>query len=48
MSKPGDEGLPYKDAEDVCGGPLDNQPEQGLGAEKGVDGKSSLPPVKEK
>jgi len=48
MSKPGDEGLPYKNAEEVVGGPLDDQPKPGLGADMGVDGKSTLTPPKEK
>lgn len=41
-SKPGDEGLPYKKAETVVGGPVEDQPQKGLGEGKGVKGGPSL------
>ena len=41
-SKPGDEGLPYKSAESVVGGPLEDQPKAGLGSDQGVKGGPSL------
>lgn len=41
-SKPVDEGLPYKSAESVVGGPLDDQPKSGLGADQGVKGGKVL------
>jgi hypothetical protein len=40
--KPGSEGLPYSSPEKVLGGPADDNPEQGLKPEKGVDGKGSV------
>lgn len=36
--KPGGEGLPYKDAASVVGGPVEQQPEAGLNPGKGVKG----------
>ena len=33
-SKPGDEGLPYKDPEDVLGGKPDGDPKSGMGEGK--------------
>ena len=41
-SKPGDEGLPYKSAESVVGGPVEDQPKAGLGADQGVKGGKKL------
>ena len=46
--KPGNEGLPYSDAAQVCGGPVDDQPEPGLKPEKGVKGSGSIKPPKNK
>lgn len=46
--KAGNEGLPYKKASEVCGGPVDGDYEAGLGEGKGVDGKSSVTPPKGK
>lgn len=40
--KPGSEGLPYVSPEKVLGGPADDNPEQGLKTEKGVDGGSEV------
>ncbi len=36
--KPGGEGLPYKDAASVVGGPIEAQAEAGLNPGKGVKG----------
>lgn len=47
-SKPGREGLPYKSAESVCGGPPDDNPEKGLKPGKGVKGSSKCPRPKSK
>ena len=45
--KPGGEGLPYKDAAGVVGGPVEEQPEAGLNPGKGVKGSSlRVPPSK--
>lgn len=47
-SRPGDEGLPYTDASKCLGGPVDGDPQKGLGAEKSVKGKGSITPPKGK
>lgn len=44
--KPGKEGLKYTPVDQALGGPTDNNPKPGLGADKGVIGSSKLPPVK--
>ena len=46
--KPGGEGLPYSDLEEVIGGPESKNLglEGSLGESKGVKGSASLPPVK--
>jgi len=45
--KPGSEGLPYKDAASVVGGPVEEQPEAGLNPSKAVKGGSlKVPPKK--
>jgi hypothetical protein len=45
--KPGNEGLKYTPAADVLGGPVDNSPMPGLGADKAMpQGSPTLPPVK--
>ena len=38
--------LKYKNAADVVGGPICNDPQPGMNPDKGVKGSSSLPPVK--
>ena len=44
--KPGSEGLPYSDAAQVAGGPIDGAPAgEGLGESFGVKGSADLPPV---
>ena len=40
--KPGGEGLPYKKASEVIGGPPDGNPETGMKPEKGVKGESEV------
>lgn len=40
--KPGDEGLPYKSAESVCGGPLVEQPKGGKGEGFEVKGSKKV------
>ena len=47
--KPGGEGLPYSDLEEVIGGPESKNMDLAggsLGEGKGVKGSASLPPVK--
>ena len=45
--KPGGEGLPYKEAASVAGGPIEAQAEAGLNPGKGVKGGSlKVPPNK--
>lgn len=38
--------LPYKNVEDVVGGPVCNNPEPGLQSDKEVKGSKALPPIK--
>lgn len=38
--------LKYSNPDNVIGGPVDNNPQTGLNADKPVKGVSSLPPVK--
>ena len=40
--KPGSEGLPYKNAEDVIGGAPDNQPEPGLNPAHEIKGTPTV------
>ena len=40
--KPGSEGLPYKSADSVCGGPVEGQPKSGLGADHEVKGSKKV------
>lgn len=44
-AKPGGE-MKYKNAADVVGGPISNDPMTGMNPDKGVTGTSKLPPVK--
>ena len=43
-----EEKIKYKPCEEVCGGPVDDQPEPGLKPEKGVKGSGSIKPPKNK
>jgi hypothetical protein len=43
--KPGGE-LKYGNAENIVGGPIENNPIDGINADKPVKGSASLPPVK--
>lgn len=44
--KPGSEGLPYSDAAEVAGGPIDGAPKgEGLGEGYEVKGSSDIPAV---
>lgn len=44
--KPGSEGLPYSDAKQVAGGPIEGEAKgEGLGESFGVKGEASQQPV---